>query len=281
MTYSKYITGSITTPNQSTRGGRKIDHIVLHHMASTNYEWVKDAMRTGSKEVSANYIVSNEGAADGVVPEELRSWSLSSAEWDGRSITFEIENESLGGNWPVSNAAQEKVAQIVADICVRYGIPCNRDRILGHREVYSRHGASYPTACPGGLNMDWIVARANQIIQGSTPAPTPEESITNMAQRAYYARVDAAGNDNGEWMLAGVDIGPLNENGTVEEKKQDGYRITTDKETAKVWARQYSVNPEKTAATHLTRDLYIKQQEFARKDAREWRAFIRSLFTGK
>lgn len=160
-----------TTEAHSTfqRGFRDyaIDHIVLHHCASTDMDGVLNMMLTGSREVSANYVVKDDRIAS-VVPEEYRSWSLSSNLWDGRSITFEICNESVGGSWPVSAASHESVARVVADICTRYGIPCNRDRIIGHREVYSRHGASYATACPGGLDMDWIVARANQILTGAT-----------------------------------------------------------------------------------------------------------------
>lgn len=110
-----------------------------------------------------------------------------------------------------------------------------------------------------------------------TPTPTPLEEGSNMAQRSYFARVRADGTDDGEWMLAGVDIPPLNEKGTEEERKQDGYRITNDIEVARVWARAYSYAPEERKAVHLTRDLYIKQQVFAREDAKRNRAFQRSL----
>jgi len=139
---------------------------------------VLNMMSSGSREVSANYVVKDSRIAR-VVPEELRSWSLSSAEWDGRSITFEIVNSSNGGSWPVSGASQESVARVVADIASRYGIPLNRERVLGHREVYTRYGASYPTACPGGLDMDWIVARAIEINNGGG-TPGRKKSMTTL-----------------------------------------------------------------------------------------------------
>lgn len=170
--YSGYANRTITTPNKSSRYGAPIQYIVLHHMASTSFGGVLNSWQTGAKEGSANYAISNEGEIVGVVPESLRSWSLSSATWDAKSITFEIENEAAGGSWPVSSAAHEATAKVVADLVRRYGIPLDRNRVLGHREVYTRHGASYATACPGGLNMDWIVARAAQLLgQGGIPAP--------------------------------------------------------------------------------------------------------------
>lgn len=197
MTFSSLAARSIGTPNQSSRGGRAIDHIVLHHMASTGGEGVLEMMRTGRKEVSANYCQMDNGQLVGVVPEESRSWSLSSSEWDGRSITVEAENESTFG-WTISAAAMESLAHLVADVCTRYGIPCTRDRVLGHREIYTRHDASYATACPGGMNLDAIVARAQQIM-AATPAGnniTPiEQSLTvsegheTMAE-PIYARGD-------------------------------------------------------------------------------------------
>lgn len=277
MTFSPHAARSITTPNMGSRGGRKIDHIVLHHMATTNGSYVEQLMHSGSKEVSANYIQRNSGELVGVVPEESRSWSLSSSEWDGRSITVETENESADG-WTISAAASESLARLVADVCTRHSIPCNRDRVIGHREVYTRHGASYATACPGGLDLDGIVARAQEIMSSSTAdddiTELPKPLEFGMAQRMYFARIDADGNDNGEWMIAGADI-PAH----PTDPKQDGYRVTIDKEEAKVWARQYSFAPVGTRSVQLVRDLYIKQQEFARKDAAEWRAGVRALLS--
>lgn len=170
--FSGYATRTISTPNKSSRNGAAIQYIVLHHMASTSFSGVLSLWSTGAKEGSANYAISNEGEVVGVVPEGLRSWSLSSATWDAKAITFEIENASAGGSWPVSSAAHEATAKVVADLARRYGIPLDRNRVLGHREVYTRYGASYATACPGGLDIDWIVSRARQLLgQGGTPPP--------------------------------------------------------------------------------------------------------------
>ena len=174
LIYSGYTNRSISTPNQGSRNGVRPQYIVLHHMASTSFQGVLNMWATASRVGSANYAISNEGEVVGVVPEEYRSWSLSSAAWDSRSITFEIENESAGGSWPVSTAAHEATAKVVSDLARRYGIPLDRDRVLGHREVYTRYGASYPTACPGGLNMDWIVSRARQLLVPASP-PLPDD----------------------------------------------------------------------------------------------------------
>lgn len=184
MTFSGHTTRTVATPNQSTRNGVTPTFIVLHHMATTGFDGVLNSWATGRKQGSAHYAISNGGEVVGVVPEEYRAWSLSSASFDSKSIVFEIANESVGGSWPVSGAAQEATAKVVADLSRRYGIPLNRDRVIGHREVYTRHGAGYATACPGGLNMDWIVARANELLGNAAPAPSAPASQAPAAPAA-------------------------------------------------------------------------------------------------
>ncbi len=218
-TFSGYATRSITTPNQGSRGGSVPTYIVLHHMASTGFVGVLNSWHTGAKQGSANYAISNEGEVVGVVPEGYRSWSLSDAPWDSRSITFEIENEVYGGSWPVSAAAQEATAKVVSDLSRRYGIPLDRSRVLGHREVYTRHRGSYATACPGGLDMDWIVARARHLLgQGPTPEPStgPAPSgaagwALNLPDASVQARVQAALKTRG--LYGGPIDGALGPNG--------------------------------------------------------------------
>lgn len=191
------ITPTQTSPTfQQSARGYVVDHIVLHHCATTDFDGVVSMMTSGSRQVSANYVVKDNRVA-AVVPENMRSWSLSSALWDGRSITFEIANESVGEPWPVSATSHETVARMVADIATRYGIPINRDRILGHREVYTRFDASYATACPGGLNLDAIVARAQQIASGGATTengPTVITLVPNNDDGKWYAVSTLNGN---------------------------------------------------------------------------------------
>jgi hypothetical protein len=158
--FSELAGRSINTPNQGTRSGARVDHIILHHAAGTNLNGVLNMIATASRRVSYNYIIGPTGEIVGVVSENNRSWSVANAHWDSRSITICHINSSAGGSWPVSDAAHEASARLVADICRRRGIPVNRDRIFGHRELWTRHRAGYATACPGGLNMDRIVTMA-------------------------------------------------------------------------------------------------------------------------
>jgi hypothetical protein len=180
--------------------GAKPKYIVHHHEAGTSFEAVIDSWHTGRKEGSCHVTISNEGDKVGIVPEEKRAWSLSSEFFDSQALTTEIENESTGGSWPVSDAAQEAAAQITADWCKRYNIPCDRDHVIGHREVYAL-GYGYATACPGGLDLDWIVKRANEILgddapvvtKPSKPATLPATHVVNTGGEHRYTATESDG----------------------------------------------------------------------------------------
>jgi hypothetical protein len=273
--------GQQLTSECSSRNGEKIQYLQIHHGTILSISGLISLMMPGGRDVSANGALANDGFLWEVAPATQRAFTSGVAWFDRISFTVECCNVSLAPYWGISAATRTRLAKLAVAM-YKAGLlgSLTRQHIIGHNEV----PGTYATACPGpDMHLDWIVAEANRLfaaeVAGEVPVPIIKE-VGNVAQRSYYARVDAAGKDNGEWMLAGVDIGPLNENGTVEEKKQDGYRITMDKEVAKVWARQYSRDPEKTEAIHLTRDLYIRQQEFAREDAKQWRALMRSLLGG-
>lgn len=169
--FSSLTTRTISTRNQGPRNaGARIDHVILHHAASTSLEGVLAMISTPTRQVSYNYIIGNAGEIVGVVSEANRSWSVANAAWDSRSITICHINSSAGGSWPVSGAAHDASSRLVSDVCERYGIPVDRNRIFGHRELFTRHGAGYATACPGGLDMDRIVRQA--AAGGGSSAPS-------------------------------------------------------------------------------------------------------------
>lgn len=179
MTFSGHTTATAAPASKNFARGRagvKPDHFVVHHQAGFTPTTL-GMMTSGSRQVSANYVVSSDGSATGVVNEEDTPFTNGNLGWNRRSITFEIENTNKGGPYPAnlgkpSAAAHEKVAQIIADASVRHGIPITRDRVLGHRELHTKFGVGYATSCPGELDIDWLVRRASEI-RGGTAAPGP------------------------------------------------------------------------------------------------------------
>ena len=144
---------------------------IVHHAATTSESAVLSMMSTGSRQVSANYVVNGKSII-GVVPEEFRAWTSGSAQFDGRAITVETVNDRVGQTdmtWTISEDSYQSLAKLIADSSTRYGFPLDRDHVVGHRELYSRWGAGYSTACPSGINLDRLVEMAKEYQKGGTP----------------------------------------------------------------------------------------------------------------
>lgn len=192
MTVSKLATRSSGNAGQySSRGGRKVDRFLVHHAATTNLDVVLSMMRTGSREVSSNYVISNTGEIISVVPEEYRAWTSASPAWDGRAITVEVINSKTGDPWPISAKAQEALSRLIADVATRYKFTPKRDgkssTVIGHRELYTWFGESYATACPGGINLAAVTKRAAELTNGDDDM-TPQQA--NQLKQVYNAIFD-------------------------------------------------------------------------------------------
>lgn len=156
--------------------------VVLHHGATTSADAIIQMEVSGSRQVSSHQVVKDTRNA-GIVQEQFRAWSLSDAYWDSWAFTVECANESLTG-YTISPASHETLAQTVADWAVRYGFWPHREgdpktwTVIGHREVYTIHGGSYATACPGGMDLDWIAKRAQDIIRGVVAHSRKKKTMT-------------------------------------------------------------------------------------------------------
>lgn len=161
---------------------RSVGGMVLHHAAMTGgLQNLVNMMMPGGRTVSAHLAI-KDGTAIQCVPFDRRAWSLGDAYWDSWACTCECVNSSANG-WTLSAATHETIAQYVAEMSRRFGFYPHRNgnprtwTALGHREVYTIHGGSYATACPGGMDLNWITKRAQQILSGSgAPAAIDDDA---------------------------------------------------------------------------------------------------------
>lgn len=173
MTHSLLTNGIQLTSDNDSRNGRKVDRFIVHHAATTSLSAILELFQPGGREVSANYALGSDGTLILAVDEDRSAWT--SASWyDDRAITIEVANSQAGGSWPVSDAAFDKLARLIADVSIRYGFPVNDDTVLTHQELYIRFGESYPTACPGDLQRRKaeLLTRANTY-RNTAPANYP------------------------------------------------------------------------------------------------------------
>lgn len=190
-TYSDLITSADPRPMAcGSIQRKKIDRIVIHHNATTNKDIAIDTwLASGNAQTSAHYEVADNEII-GIVGEETTAWHAGNSDMNARSIGIENLNSTLAPTWQISKTTFENLARLVADICRRYGFKPDTTHVISHNQVV-------PTACPGGIDMNRLRARAQQIYDGNNAnANKPKPS-----KRRYGYRVDDLQFVNGIWQV--------------------------------------------------------------------------------
>ena len=146
--YSKLVSVLRLSPNCTKPRNKKIDAIVIHHVAGTgNVEAVGALFADPKRQASANYGVDSQGRIACFVEEDDRAFTTSNAAIDHRAVTIEVSNSAGAPNWPVSDEALEATIALCADICRRHGFRLNYtgDK-TGNLHMHKWYAA---TACPG------------------------------------------------------------------------------------------------------------------------------------
>lgn len=177
MTHSALTNEIRQSGQRSSRNGQTPSYFIVHHVAGTSHDGTVNMMVNATREVSANYVVSEKITC--VVDEDYRAWTSGSTYWDSRAITVETVNSRAGDPWPVSDKTFDNLARLIADCAKRYGFPINDNTVLTHQELYTRFGDSYATACPGDLQRRKaeLIRLANHYLTGVTPQPTAPNPV--------------------------------------------------------------------------------------------------------
>lgn len=172
-TYSKLTTS--VNPNAmycEPRQGR-IEFIVIHHNATTNKDVAMSTWYTTSGNWTSAHYEITDNEIIGCVGENYTAYHAGGTggsdvptipNVNHRSIGLEHVNSSGAPSWSVSDDTLRNSAELIADICQRYGLPINRNTIKAHNEVTA-------TACPGGINVDKLVRMAQDAANGKQPEP--------------------------------------------------------------------------------------------------------------
>ncbi len=129
------------SPNHGERrGGAKIDMLVLHYTGMSTAHSAIQKLCSPSSEVSAHYVVLEDGHIVQCVPESRRAWHAGQAAWAGEtdinscSIGIEIANPGHDAGYPDYPKRQiAAVAALCRSIFTRYRIP--PERVLAHSDV--------------------------------------------------------------------------------------------------------------------------------------------------
>lgn len=170
-------------PSNYTKGRLKpIRCITIHHMAG-----VLSAKNCGGifarvgRNGSSHYGIGNDGEIANYVDEGDTAWTNSNWDSNCESVTIEVSNSKMSGNWPVSNKAFDSLVKLVADIAKR-----NNLGKLVKGENLTWHKMFANTSCPGEYllgKMDEIAEKANEINGFAKPDEAQKAPAANNATK--------------------------------------------------------------------------------------------------
>jgi N-acetylmuramoyl-L-alanine amidase len=123
------------SPNHNARR-TPIDMIVLHYTGMSSLQEVLQKLCDPASELSAHYVVDEQGNIYRLVDEERRAWHAGVSNWQGqrdinsRSIGIEIMNN---GQKPFTRQQISSVISICKSVMERYDIPVYN--VVGHSDV--------------------------------------------------------------------------------------------------------------------------------------------------
>lgn len=158
----------IGSPNHyNGRNGYHVDHITLHIMVG-RLTGTDSVFQSSGSAASAHYGIGGDGTIHQYVDESNGSWS--DANYASNNSTISIEHEGGMEGVPCTQACMDASAALCADIAQRYGWDhLWHDRLNGniwlHREVPGTDHAGCPDLAPNGLDVNYVINKANEILQ--------------------------------------------------------------------------------------------------------------------
>lgn len=169
----------------SGRGGYKINHITIHHMAG-----ILTAAQCGNifakkgRNGSSNYGVGSDGKVGLYVNEGDRAWCDSNWLSNCTTVSIETSNCKTGGDWPISEKTFDKLVKLVADVAKRNGL----GKLVPGKNL-TWHSMYTATTCPGNWlrnHMQDLANRAN----GINYPPTSKDSF--LPAKGYWGYGDTS-----------------------------------------------------------------------------------------
>jgi N-acetylmuramoyl-L-alanine amidase len=131
----------VASPNYGARRGySRPNCLILHYTGMPTGEAALKALTDPASEVSAHYLIWEDGSIDQLVAESGRAWHAGRGSWKGEtdlnsaSIGIEIVNPGHDGGSPPFPLAQiEATIALAGDICARWAVA--PERVLAHSDV--------------------------------------------------------------------------------------------------------------------------------------------------
>ena len=124
------------SPNYGDRRGQRPSLIVLHYTGMPDCQGARNRLCDPDAEVSAHWLIDEQGRAEALVAEEHRAWHAGVGSWQGqddvnsRSIGIEIANP---GDRPFPMAQMDALVVLLGQIMTRWQI--GPEGVIGHSDM--------------------------------------------------------------------------------------------------------------------------------------------------
>lgn len=180
---------SFPSPNcGERRGGARPDLIVIHYTAMASAAEARARLCDPAFEVSAHWLISEQGGAEQLVDEALRAWHAGAGAWgavtdvNSRSIGIELANT---GAAPFPEAQMVALERVLAGIMGRWDI--SPERVIGHSDMAPAR------KCDPGPRFDWRrLARAGLSVWPEVRSGGRPVAFRDHARRFGYPDVEEA-----------------------------------------------------------------------------------------
>ena len=118
------------------RDGAKPDLVVIHYTAMTSAKAAADTLCNPETEVSAHYLIAEDGEVVTLVPEAMRAWHAGAGRWgsvfdvNSRSIGIELANT---GFVPFAEPQMDALTDLLKGVRARWDI--RPERVIGHSDM--------------------------------------------------------------------------------------------------------------------------------------------------
>lgn len=214
------------SPNHSRRPADVValDMLVLHYTGLPTFQESLARLCDPSGDVSAHYLISEEGEVHALVPEDRRAWHAGVSYWRGdtdinsRSIGIELQNPGHEFGYRAFPAAQmASLVELSLEILDRHPVPARN--IIGHSDVSPDRKQD-----PGAL-FDWPGLAA----AGIGLWPQSEVRLNDGAQGTQMTQNSDAVEKSDEGTAAEL-TQSLRETGEVKDKTPEKSPVETSDE---------------------------------------------------
>jgi N-acetylmuramoyl-L-alanine amidase len=184
------VNNRVSSPNCNHRK-LPVTMAVIHYTGMTSADEALARMCDPAAEVSAHYMIDEDGTVSALVPEDMRAWHAGRSFWRGitdinsASVGIELVNPGHEfGYRPFPQVQMDALLPLLAEIVKRHDIP--RANVVGHSDI-----APARKADPGEL-FDWDLLAEHKLAL-SKPAVTLGDPFEN--EGAFYLALERYGYD--------------------------------------------------------------------------------------